>query len=1000
MGIDSSLSIIEPNSDSIARSADFSGWTGYQTMDGNSNCRAWADWQTTRVFRNGQAGWDVRIILKANKTTSSPTYGTGNTQVGAHQTNSSLDTKYMTIVQSETTFRDETLFVSAEAGADVPLSAYANIHIPNVVSKRIQFTVTAKRNLWYVYFDANGGSSAPSTLKRHWGEVVYIPATLPTRYGYTFNGWTKTQGSSNINYSPGDPIGDDADVTLYAVWSQNVTKTWSITYNANGGYNAPAKQTANVGQSITITYSKPTRNGYTFLGWSTWSGSTEPETAFTPGYSYSSAYDITLYAVWKQNQTTQYSLSFSLQGGTGTFNTLYGGYGERVQIPYTTPTKSGYTFKGWATYSGGSVSYQPGEYYTLYGNSTLYAVWQSSGGTTQYYLNFNLQGGSGTFNTLYGVYGERLFIPSSSPTKNGYTFQGWSTSSTGSPQYQPGDYYTIYSNTILYAIWGESTQYCTITFNANGGTGAPSNQQKIIGETTYIPYTKPTKTGYTFLGWSTSRYATSADYQLGQAYTPYGDMTFYAVWEQNVVKTWTITYNANGGTNAPSPQTANVGQSITITYSKPTRNGYTFLGWSTWNESTEPEAMFTPGYSYSSDYDMTLYAVWEQNVVKTWSIIYDANGGTNAPEKQTANVGQSIIITQDKPIRSGYTFLGWSTWSGATEPEAMFTPGYSYTSDSDTTLYAVWERVNTDPPSLYFPDTYGINLDFNYIPQLSIRANVTNPQDRTIYYKVCYVDNYYGDIYDYYLNSNGNTGTISQTTLDTQIPVTSTIIKKSIQNCNSETEFKLAICVSYENIFDNNAPEMKKYLVTISINNYQKPIIKELYVGRTADGGAQLDTVFKYADSFTKITTSYTGVSVYIDDFIASSSEYTESNSFVGGVKNTINSLLAFINSAVSDYSHVFKIRVDDGIFYTEKTYILGVLRSDGNIYIYSDGRVEANGFVKLNSTDEDAILFKDGGFVYAKNFKKIANGVYLCPDVFEMFGRENTSMAYLLNQN
>lgn len=587
---------------------DFSGWTGYQTMDGNTNCRAWADWQTTRVFRNGQAGWDVRIILKANKTTSLPTYGTGNTQVGAHQTNSSVDTKYMTIVQSETTFRDETLFVPAEAGADIPLAAYANIHIPNVVSKGIKFTVTAKRNLWGVYFDANGGSGAPSMMKRHWGEVVYIPSTTPYKSGYTFNGWTKTQGSSTINYKPGDPIGDDSDVTLYAVWSQNVVKTWSITYNANGGSNAPAKQTANVGQSITITYSKPTR--------------------------------------------------------------------------------------------------------------------------------------------------------------------------------------------------------------------------------------------------------------------------------------------------------------------------------------------------------------------------------------------------------SGYTFLGWSTWNESPEPEAMFTPGYSYTSDSDTTLYAVWERVNTDPPSLYFPDTYGINLDFNYIPQLSIRANVTNPQDRTIYYKVCYVDNYYGDIYDYYLNSNGNTGTISQTTLDTQIPVTSTIIKKSIQNCNSETEFKLAICVSYENIFDNNAPEMKKYLVTVSINNYQKPIIKELYVGRTADGGAQLDTVFKYADSFTKITTGYTGVSVYIDDFIASSSEYTESNSFVGGAKNTINSLLTFINSAVSDYSHVFKIRVDDGIFYTEKTYILGVLRSDGNIYIYSDGRVEANGFVKLNSTDEDAILFKDGGFVYAKNFKKIVNGVYLCPDVFEMFGRENTSMAYLLNQN
>lgn len=290
---------------------DFSGWTGYQTMDGNTNCRAWADWQTTRVFRNGQAGWDVRIILKANKTTSLPTYGTGNTQVGTHQTNSSVDTKYMTIVQSETTFRDETLFVPAEAGADIPLAAYANIHIPNVVSKGIKFTVTAKRNLWGVYFDANGGSGAPSMMKRHWGEVVYIPTSFPTRSGYTFKGWTKEQGSSTIGYSPGDPIGDDADVTLYAVWSQNVTKTWSIIYNANGGYNTPEKQTANVGQSITITSSKPTRNGYTFLGWSTWSEATEPEIAFTPGYSYKSDYNFTLYAVWKEKGKPKFTFSKS-----------------------------------------------------------------------------------------------------------------------------------------------------------------------------------------------------------------------------------------------------------------------------------------------------------------------------------------------------------------------------------------------------------------------------------------------------------------------------------------------------------------------------------------------------------------------------------------------------------------------------------------------------------------------------------------------------------------
>lgn len=77
-------------------------------------------------------------------------------------------------------------------------------------------------------------------------------------------------------------------------------------------------------------------------------------------------------------------------------------------------------------------------------------------------------------------------------------------------------------------------------------------------------------------------------------------------------KTWSIIYNANGGSNAPPSQTVNVGEYITITSSKPTRSGYTFLGWSTWNESPEPEAMFTPGYSYKSDYDLTLYAVWRE----------------------------------------------------------------------------------------------------------------------------------------------------------------------------------------------------------------------------------------------------------------------------------------------------------------------------------------------------------------------------------------------------
>lgn len=986
MGIDSSLSIIEPNSDSIARSADFSGWTGYQTMDGNSNCRAWADWQTTRVFRNGQAGWDVRIILKANKTTSSPTYGTGNTQVGAHQTNSSVDTKYMTIVQSETTFRDETLFVPAEAGADIPLAAYANIHIPNVVGKGIKFTVTAKRNLWGIYFNANGGSGAPEWMKRHWGEIVYIPTTTPYKSGYTFKGWTKTQGSSTIHYSPGDPIGDDADVTLYAVWGQNTTKTWSITYNANGGYNTPAKQTANVGQPITITYSKPTRSGYTFLGWSTWSGATEPESAYTPGYSYTSDSDTTLYAVWRQNQTTQYSLSFDLQGGTGTFNTLYGGYGERVQIPYTTPTKSGYTFKGWATYSGGSVSYQPGEYYTLYGNSTLYAVWQSSGGTTQYYLNFNLQGGSGTFNTLYGVYGERLFIPSSSPTKNGYTFQGWSTSSTGSPQYQPGDYYTIYSNTILYAIWGESTQYCTITFNANGGTGAPASQQKVIGESTYIPYAKPTRNGYTFLGWSTSKYTSTADYQPGQAYTPYGDMTFYAVWEQNVVKTWTITYNANGGENAPSPQTANVGQSITITYSKPTRTGYTFLGWSTWSGATEPESIFTPGYSYKSDFNLTLYAVWEKQEEDRYTISFDLQGGSGEFNPLKGKYGEAWYLPNRAPYKSGYIFKGWAT-SPDGNPE--YQPDDIYTIYGNATLYAVWKEKGK--PKFTFSKSYDcIPYGIGAVEELVMNATVENPENLKIYYKICFVDDVDGTVNDYATNSNGLTNMIETGIASANLTVQPDILIQSIKNCNNEQSFKIVICSNYDNNFDISNTAINKEIISIRLY-YNKPVIQSLDVSHAPYNSAQLVGIVKFSDNFISIASSGNGESVYTDNKpMELGGDYSIDNRFDVDGGNTLRYVFNFNVNKISDANHTFKLVIDDGFFKTEQTVNLGRLSSDENIYIYQDGTIEANGFLLLNNLifeNEDVILFNPGGFVTAKSFKKISEGVYFCPKVLEAFG-------------
>ena len=75
----------EENKEEImARSVDFSGETPHYPMDGNSNCTAWCRWETHRVYRDGQPGWDCRFIINATKTNPYATYGYGKVQAGTH----------------------------------------------------------------------------------------------------------------------------------------------------------------------------------------------------------------------------------------------------------------------------------------------------------------------------------------------------------------------------------------------------------------------------------------------------------------------------------------------------------------------------------------------------------------------------------------------------------------------------------------------------------------------------------------------------------------------------------------------------------------------------------------------------------------------------------------------------------------------------------------------------------------------------------------------------
>lgn len=151
-----------------------------------------------------------------------------------------------------------------------------------------------------------------------------------------------------------------------------------------------------------------------------------------------------------------------------------------------------------------------------------------------------------------------------------------------------------------------SLNYYTVTYNANGGSGAPSGQTKWYGEALTLQTTKPTRAGYTFKGWATSASATSAAYAAGGTYSANSAVTLYAVWQAN---TYTITYNANGGSGAPASQTKTHGVTLTISTTKPTRTGYTFLGWSVSSSATAPQ--YAAGSAYPVNSNAAFYAVWK-----------------------------------------------------------------------------------------------------------------------------------------------------------------------------------------------------------------------------------------------------------------------------------------------------------------------------------------------------------------------------------------------------
>ena len=269
--------------------------------------------------------------------------------------------------------------------------------------------------------------------------------------------------------------------------------------------------------------------------------------------------------------------------------------------------------------------------------------------------------------SLTGNRGAELKIPES-PERPGYRFSGWSPEI---PRVIPDQ------DTRYQARWILESDYI-ITYKLNGGTNAPENPASYNVETETITLKDPVKPGYTFAGWYMAEdFTGGAVTKITQGST--GNITLYAKWE---LESYTITYELDGGTNAPeNPAGYNV-ETGTITLKDPAKAGYTFEGWYKDGEFTTQVTEITQGTTGN----ITLYAKWLEN----YTITYELNGGTNASENPASYNVETETITLRDPVKPGYTFGGWymaEDFTGDAVTEI------AQGSTGDITLYAKWEQI-------------------------------------------------------------------------------------------------------------------------------------------------------------------------------------------------------------------------------------------------------------------------------------------------------------------
>ena len=557
-----------------------------------------------------------------------------------------------------------------------------------------------------------------------------------------------------------------------------------VTFHANNGTEDTAQQKVYGGKAA-LKANTFTCENKIFAGWA---AAADGEVLYQDGERITTETSLDLYAVWAD----AYTVTFDNDGATATVMTpRNGAIGSRIPAD---PSRKGYTFDGWFN---GETKLTAET--VISGDSTYTAKWTA----ITYTIAFS--GGSestGSVESIPAAYDREVTLPRNAFTRPGYSFNGWSQSSSASKgSYAEGDAVKNLTSTqgttvTLYAAWQPLPVTVRLHLNYAGAeditrTGAVGSNYNYIltdaGTTRFNSITDPKRDGYIFDGWydaAEGGSAISTTYKFTAADAEDG-FDMYAHWVKGII----VHFDGNGykGTLADKTVTPDkVYSSLTYLLRE---NSYpankTLEGWYIKNADGSFGEAVAKDTVFSGD-EVTLIAKWRdyQYIIKYHVKSGDKSGVTGTMADQPAPFGQDVKLAKCAYVREGYDFAGWATSSyGSTiahPDEAVINRAWEEddwgdgSEDNESyTLYAVWterkspeqtaadEKLNAADTAVTgnYKAVYG--TDTNALTMIGAKLNAAGIKDVTVTMKAAASGNYAGIDADgtirYKWNTNGST---------------------------------------------------------------------------------------------------------------------------------------------------------------------------------------------------------------------------------------------------